>query len=137
MGQYHQSQSVNTDWQSEEPIMGKKSRLKHEKRKNQTDIPAAAVQPPQPKQPSRDKRFCEQLAELRDYLVQFSAYDVILALGVSDLWRPNRSSQVKHSLAMLIALSIPLRKYQGLWWSSYFGQFNKFGSCRLMLESNG
>jgi hypothetical protein len=24
-----------------------------------------------------------------------------------------------------------------LWWSSYFGQFDKFFSCRLMLESNG
>ena len=25
----------------------------------------------------------------------------------------------------------------GVWWSSYFGQFDKFDSCRLMLESNG
>jgi hypothetical protein len=94
--------------------MGKKSRLKHEKRKNQTATPAAAIQHRRPKQTSQDKRFCEQLAGLRDYLVQFSAHDVILALSVSDLWRPNRSSQVKHSLATLIALSIPLHRYQGL-----------------------
>lgn len=94
--------------------MGKKSRLKREKRKAQTDVPPVAVQAPRSKQPSRDKRFCEQQAELKDYLVQFGANDVILALGVSDLWRPNRSSQVKHSLAMLIALSIPLREYQAL-----------------------
>ena len=26
---------------------------------------------------------------------------------------------------------------QSLWWSSLFGQFDKFFSCRLMLESNG
>lgn len=94
--------------------MGKKSRLKREKRVAQTAVSAVGVQPPQPKQRSRDTRFCEQLAELRVYLLQFGAYDVILALGVSDLWQPNRSSQVKHSLAMLIALSIPLREYQAL-----------------------
>ena len=31
-------------------------------------------------------------------------------------------------------LASPIDK---LWWSSYFGQFDKFDSCRLMLESNG
>jgi hypothetical protein len=24
-----------------------------------------------------------------------------------------------------------------VWWSSNFGQFDRFGGCRLMLESNG
>ena len=24
-----------------------------------------------------------------------------------------------------------------LWWSSFFGHFNRFFNCRLMLESNG
>lgn len=114
--------------------MGKKSRLKHVRRREQTGIPAAAVEPPQPKQSSREKQFCEQQAELRNYLVQFSAYYVILALGVSDLWRPNRSSQVKHSLVMLIALSIPLHEYQGLRPIITYNEFVGFldGLRRLM-----
>ncbi|UCV17713.1 hypothetical protein [Ferribacterium limneticum] len=93
--------------------MGKKSRLKQEKRKAQTDRPAVVVEAPMLKQSSQDKRFYEQLGELKGYLTQFGAYDIILALGVSDLWRPNRSSQVKHSLAMLIALSMPLCEFLG------------------------
>ena len=32
---------------------------------------------------------------------------------------------------------IGLKPTARLWWSSYFGQFDKFFSCRLMLESNG
>ena len=27
--------------------------------------------------------------------------------------------------------------HENLWWSSFFGHFNRFFNCRLMLESNG
>lgn len=113
--------------------MGKKSRLKREKRKAPKTALVVTTQRLSPKH-FRDQQFLAQIAELKGYLVQFSACDVILALGASDLWRPNRSSQVKHSLAMLIALSIPLSEYQDIILIVTYNEFTDFldGLKRLL-----
>ena len=43
---------------------------------------------------------------LGEFFAQYSAEDVLLALGVSDLWIPNISSQVKHHFALGVAVSM-------------------------------
>jgi hypothetical protein len=48
-----------------------------------------------------------------------------------------RLSQREVSEALGVGLGKTNFCIKALWRSSYFGQFNKFGSCRLMLESNG
>lgn len=48
---------------------------------------------------------------LVDLFSQYNAKCVFLSLGVSDLWGPNVSSQVKHQFAFGIAASIPVEKY--------------------------
>jgi hypothetical protein len=93
--------------------MGKKSRLKRERRvrgpekfthllthrqKSSADIEASF------------ERACQSLSEL---FSKFCPEDVFLSLGVSDLWLPNISSQVKHHLAWGIAASIAPREYEG------------------------
>jgi hypothetical protein len=106
--------------------MGKKSRVKREKREARSGVPLINVQSFRREQSAHDKQFHLELADLESHFIQFSAYEVILAIGVSDLWLPNRSSQVKHTLAMLIALSIPLQKYQAQRSISTYTEFLDF-----------
>jgi hypothetical protein len=49
--------------------------------------------------------------ELRDFLAQYNAADACMALCVSDLWLPNISSQVKHTLAFAVLASTPLERF--------------------------
>ncbi|MDF7809431.1 hypothetical protein P4E94_18460 [Pontiellaceae bacterium B12219] len=51
------------------------------------------------------------LDDLRGYLIQFDAVDASIALCVSDLWIPNISSQVKHTLAFSVLASIPADQF--------------------------
>jgi hypothetical protein len=85
--------------------MGKKSRLKRERREGQTDTPVRGSAQARPQR--QDLEFRAQIDGLRGYLTRFAAVDVLVSLGVSELWRPNRSSQVKHTFATLIAMSTP------------------------------
>lgn len=85
--------------------MGKKSRLKRERREGpakQSIRSSAEVgrQPP-------DLQFQAHIDAVRGYLSRFAVVDVLVSLGVSELWRPNRSSQVKHTFATLVAMSTP------------------------------
>lgn len=93
--------------------MGKKSRLKRERRNSVANIPTVDTEMAQQKQPSQKPRFREETAAVYGYFAQYAAIDVVLSLGISELWRPNRSSQVKHSLALLVALSMQPDEFQG------------------------
>jgi hypothetical protein len=57
-----------------------------------------------------DVEFERRRDALREFLCRFNALDVLVSIGVSELWLPNRSSQVKHLLALNIALATPERK---------------------------
>jgi hypothetical protein len=54
-----------------------------------------------------DVEFERRRDALREFLCRFNALDVLVSIGVSELWLPNRSSQVKHLLALNIALATP------------------------------
>lgn len=115
--------------------MGKKSRLKREKHDAHSAIPTVAAQATWRDQPRpQDTRFLEEIAALRAYFVQFGAIEVILGLSVSDLWPPNRSSQVKHSLAILVALSMLPSEYQARQSIVTYKEFTEFldGLNRLL-----
>jgi hypothetical protein len=85
--------------------MGKKSRLKRERREGQTEKPTRGSAQARPQPP--DLQFQARIDSVRRYLARFAAVDVLVSLGVSELWRPNRSSQVKHTFATLVAMSTP------------------------------
>lgn len=96
-----------------EEKMGKKSRLKRERRDAVANIPAVDTEMERQKPSSQEPRFREETAVLYGYFAQYVAIDVVLSLSASELWRPNRSSQVKHSLAMLVALSMQPDEFKG------------------------
>ena len=86
--------------------MGRKSRLKRERRMQAPDLLRRLVASRQ----RMDKEMEESLqgsgTVLGEFFAQYSAEDVLLALGVSDLWIPNISSQVKHHFALGVAVSM-------------------------------
>ena len=86
--------------------MGKKSRLKPERRAPGLDL-LKRMEVGRQRQ-DNEMEECLQLSgkALGKLFTQYSAEDVVLALGVSDLWLPNISSQVKHHFALGIAISM-------------------------------
>jgi hypothetical protein len=104
--------------------MGRKSRLKREKRELGAGVPhniarAIATQP-------RDPSFEAMTAALKAHFAAYSASDVVLSLTVSELWLPNRSSLVKHTLAKMILLSMPVEEFSGLQSIASFSEFAEF-----------
>lgn len=114
--------------------MGKKSRLKREKREGV----AGAVEVASKKGPlnPRDAKF-EALADsLKAHFAVYRAADVITSLGVSELWRPNRSSMVKHALAMLVCLSMARTDFTESRTITSYENFSDFiGKLRELLPS--
>jgi hypothetical protein len=84
--------------------MGKKSRLKRERRASRMWIPPLGST--RQSSAALDAKFQEQTDSLRRFFAKFNPVDVIVSLGVSELWLPNRSSQVKHVFALQVALSM-------------------------------
>jgi hypothetical protein len=85
--------------------MGKKSRLKRERREGQADKSSRGSAQVRPQRPNLE--FQAQVDGVRRYVARFAVVDVLVSLGVSELWLPNRSSQVKHTFATLVAMSTP------------------------------
>lgn len=85
--------------------MGKKSRLKRERQEGQAKKSIRGSARARPESP--DLQFQAHIDGVRGYLARFAVVDVLVSLGVSELWRPNRSSQVKHTFATLVAMSTP------------------------------
>jgi len=114
--------------------MGKKSRLKRERR--QVRMVVSTVGTDQPQRHPRDAEFQGQVDALRAYLARFGAVDAIVSLGVSELWRPNRSSQVKHTFATLVALSMQANEFRGDTAIVTYEEFAAFiGGLRRVLPS--
>jgi hypothetical protein len=90
--------------------MGKKSRLKRERREAQSG-PPPLFQINQTTSAAMDAKFREQTQALRTFFAELEPVDVIVSLGVSELWRPNRSSQVKHVFALQVALSMRAKEF--------------------------
>ncbi len=85
--------------------MGKKSRLKRERRATQKK-PKKTLLP-------HEIEFCRACNEIKALFAHYSAYDVITSLNISDLWLPNISSQVKHILAFSISVAMNKDSFEG------------------------
>lgn len=86
--------------------MGKKSRLKRERRLKKSGHCVTIWDGGHHEVASCDTDFrccSQQLAEL---FSQYNAKDVAIALGVSELWLPNIASPVKHHFAMCVFVSM-------------------------------
>lgn len=98
--------------------MGKKSRLKREKRSK--SAPGAPLTGKvRVDQDKHQLDFTRRVSQLRDFISKFNAEDVCGSLCASDLWLPNISSQVKHHFALGVFLSMD---------SSQFTQENRVNS---------
>nr|WP_312988200.1 hypothetical protein [Comamonas koreensis] len=92
--------------------MRKKSRSKRERREAVVNIPTVDSEIARQKRLSQNPDFRKETAALYGYFSKYAAIDVILSLSISELWCPNRSSQVRHSLALLVALSMQPADFQ-------------------------
>jgi hypothetical protein len=73
---------------------------------------------------------------LDELFAQYNAEAVVLALGISDLWLPNISSQVKHHFALGVALSMPPDQFSGAKKVDTYAEFGKFvGAVYKLLPS--
>jgi hypothetical protein len=78
--------------------VGKKSRLSRERRERSLKDPENMLS-------STDGAF-HRRSQLENLFMRYNAEDVCVSLGVSDLWLPNISSQVKHCFALGVFASM-------------------------------
>jgi len=73
-----------------------------------------------------DAEFARACASLEDWLCLFNAEDACLSLSVSDLWLPNISSQVKHTLVYCVLASISPDRFAATHRIENYLQFRDF-----------
>lgn len=116
--------------------MGKKSRLKRERR-GAASGPLPLLQNNRAASHAVDDEYRNQTQALRKLFAEFDPVDVLVSLGVSELWLPNRSSQVKHVFALQVALSMRADEFSGGRRMDTFETFRDFvGELHRLLPSN-
>lgn len=115
--------------------MGKKSRLKRERRmEGMTRDPDAllqmlhSLQAPSAHKRQPEQRFQEQIASTRDVLRRYNRIDAAIALSVSDLWPANTGSPVKHIFAWGVLLGLGASDAEAVPISNY-EEFQNFASA--------
>lgn len=98
--------------------MGKKSRLKRERRAAKAEMDKTAI--------TNDTEFERTCSELRALFTRYTADDVLVSLSVSDLWLPNVSSQVKHALAFAVSVAMTADSFRGSVTIESYSDFKKF-----------
>lgn len=104
--------------------MGKKSRLKRERRGQESKLLQRLETSRRQMDKGAEKSLQASGQVLSEFFSQYSAEDVVLALGVSDLWLPNISSQVKHHFALGVAVAMQPEKFLG---AKRLDSYSKFG----------
>jgi hypothetical protein len=112
--------------------MGKKSRLKRERRKEQSNPLMRAFGKRNTHTPDYDADFQRCGSQLCDLFSRYNAEDAAVALGVSDLWLPNISSQVKHHFALGVFAAMPPERFTP---SSRLNTYEEF--CRFIQAAQG
>lgn len=79
-----------------------------------------------------EKAFEAACSKVRGVLKRFRPRDALAALNVSDLWLPNRASQVKHQLAFSLLVSMPADNFAPAQMATY-GDFAGF--CGALIEA--
>jgi hypothetical protein len=105
--------------------MGKKSRLKRERRNEQTNLLKAMMSKHGTDTHHHEADFQRRGSQLCDLFVRYNAEDVAVALNVSDLWLPNISSQVKHHFAMGVFAAMSVERFTP---SNRLDSYEEFGS---------
>lgn len=91
--------------------MGKKSRLKRERRARELKRLLSRASREKNESTSHEESFVRLGSQLEVLFSQYDAGDVCLSLGVSELWIPNISSQVKHYLALGVLASMAPERF--------------------------
>lgn len=116
--------------------MGKKSRLKRERRLHATHFLRHLEASRQRMDNDMEKGLQRSGTALTNLFAQYSAEGVVLALGVSDLWIPNISSQVKHHFALGVAVSMPPNQFSAAKELDTYAEFSEFiGAVYNLLPS--
>ncbi|MGE8481338.1 MAG: hypothetical protein ACN6Q5_01900 [Pseudomonas sp.] len=79
-----------------------------------------------------EQAFQLSCGRLREVLTRFHPGDVLTAVNISDLWQPNRASQVKHQLAFSLLVSTPADSYSPVRMATY-EDFSGF--CNAFIEA--
>lgn len=108
--------------------MGKKKRKKSFRAAAKTSHrPTKAQQAILEQQRASDQAFQASCNQVRSALTSFHPADVLTALNISDLWQPNRASQIKHQLAFSLLVSTPATSFTSKRITSYedFAEFSR------------
>lgn len=106
--------------------MGKKSRLKRERRTHKSDLLRHLTASDQLMYKNTEDNFQASSKALGDLFAEYIAEDVVLALNISDLWLPNISSQVKHHFALGVAVSLAQEQFVGIKRLNTYAEFCEF-----------
>ena len=106
--------------------MGKKSRLKRGRRSKPSALGMDIKGGQARSGIDYEADFRRRDIQLRDLFSKYSPIDVALALGVSDLWLPNISSQVKHHFALGVFVSMHVGRFTRTEGLETYGAFCDF-----------
>jgi len=76
----------------------------------------------------KDQEFEDICGGIRSLFAEYQAEDVFISLCISDLWLPNISSQVKHTLAWMVACSMPVSAFNGT------SEIESYSDFKLFIE---
>lgn len=79
-----------------------------------------------------EQAFQVSCGRVREVLTQFHPDDALAAVNISDLWQPNRASQVKHLLALSLLVSTPADSFTPVRMVTY-EEFSGF--CNALIEA--
>ncbi|MDO7928395.1 hypothetical protein Q6A51_16530 [Pseudomonas sp. KFB-139] len=79
-----------------------------------------------------DNAFQVSCGRVREVLTRFHPGDALMAVNVSDLWQPNRASQVKHLLAFSLLVSTPKNSFSPARMNTY-EEFSEL--CGALIEA--
>jgi len=97
--------------------------------------PYLSIKMPQIVEERRDmfnQSFQLSCSQVREVLTRFHPGDVLTAVNISDLWQPNRASQVKHQLAFSLLMSTPAESFSPIRMVTY-GDFSEF--CNALIQA--
>jgi hypothetical protein len=80
-----------------------------------------------------EQAFQKSCGRVREVLTRFHPADALMAVNVSDLWQPNRASQVKHQLAFSLLVSTPADSFTSVRIATY-EEFSGF--CNALIEAS-
>lgn len=115
--------------------MGKKSRLKKERREagKQLATPISLKSLPVVRENRAELIFDKSANQLREFFYKYKAEEVCLALNVLAIWLPNISSQIKSYFAMSVFLSCDPDKFSNQASLETYPSFEQF--CKFCIKN--